>query len=67
MTAKSVCAGVIITDISDHFATFALFEHMPVQNQGNDKVRYRNYRKYNVDNFRDNLLAASWEPVYQVH
>jgi len=28
-------------------------------------VRYRNYRKYNIDHFHDNLLAASWEPVYQ--
>ena len=65
MSVNSVYAGIIITDISDHFATFALFEHMPVQNQGNDKVHRRNYRKYNKDNFCENLLTASWEPVYR--
>ena len=65
MGADRICAGTIVTDVSDHFPIFAIFEDSSVKLQPQVEVRYRSYKNYKKEQFWDSLLLESWENVYE--
>ena len=65
MGTGRICAGTIVTDISDHFPTFAIFEDSSVNLQPQGEVRYRSYEYYDKERFCHSLLSESWENVYE--
>ena len=60
-------SGVIHTDISDHFAVFVVFTNMAKLCSNQKKITYRCYRKFNIEQFKEDLYVFNWEEVLNCH
>ena len=64
MGANCIYTGKIVTDISDHFLIFAVFENKSIKSKPKGELQYRSYKYYEKDKFCDSLLSESWGNVY---
>lgn len=62
-TAEHISTGVIITDISDHFATFVELGGRGTHKSKPKVVKARSFSKKNVDNFKKLIKAQNWDHV----
>lgn len=62
--AGSSYAGVILTDLSDHFPVCALFTNINYEDIQGPKVRFRNYKGYQKDKFNDDIASLPWNEIY---
>jgi hypothetical protein len=58
----NICAGPLLTDISDHFMNFICI-NVPVKKKTQEFVPQRNMTKSNIDNFKNNLRNLHWANV----
>ena len=65
ITIPSIHAGVIETDVSDHFPIFAAFEHLKMANKTNHKKSvFRTFRNYDINIFHEDLGKTDWKYVH---
>lgn len=62
---KITCSGVRHISISDHCMVFAYrkLSGNGISN-GHNTITYRNFRKFNRDNFRNDIASQSWDELY---
>jgi len=64
---RSLTAGVVVTDVSDHFGTIA-FEQIDTEPVNNEtRITYREYNEANKENFMEALTASNWDDVRSTH
>ena len=64
VTISSFHAGVIETDISDHFPIFVAFEHLrKASKTSHKKSVFRTFRNYDINKFHDDLGKIDWNNV----
>ena len=63
MLSNHIHAGVIVTDITDHFPIFAIFDNGFKSKPQQDKIIYRNYICYEKDAFCQDPSKESWAEV----
>jgi len=62
----SLKAGIIKTDISDHFPIyFSLSHDLVTNNNPKTKIYQRKINQSSTKKFKDSLLAVNWDKVYQ--
>ena len=57
-------AGVILTDLSDHFPICALFTNTRYNDMRGHKIKFRDYRKYQKDEYNNDLANLPWNEIY---
>ena len=62
---KVVCSGVRHISISDHSIVFA-YRKLSVNGMsgGHNAITYRNFRKFNRINFRNDIASHCWDHIY---
>lgn len=62
---KIVCSGVCHVSISDHNVVFA-YRKLSINgiSNGHNTMTYRNFRKFNRENFRNDIMSRSWDHIY---
>ena len=62
---KVVCSGVRHISISDHSIVFA-YRKLSVNGMsgGHNAITYRNFRKFNRINFRNDIASHCWNHIY---
>ena len=62
---KIVCSGVRHISISDHSMVFA-YRKLSINgtSRGHNVINYRNFRKFNKDNFRNDIASQNWDQIY---
>ena len=63
VTGKQITAGTVLTDISDHLPIFALFPTIVTPSYPSSFTMVRDYKKFQLQAFVDELKAESWEEV----
>ena len=62
---KVVCSGVRHIGISDHSIVFAYRKlSMNGMSNGHNAITYRNFRKFNPINFRNDIISQCWDQIY---
>ena len=61
---KIVCSGVCHISISDHSMVFA-YRKLSINgtSRGHNVISYRNFRKFNKENFRNNIASQNWDQI----
>ena len=59
------CSGVCHISISDHSLVFA-YRKLSINgtSRGHNVITYRNFRKFNRENFRNDVASQSWDQIY---
>ena len=62
---RVVCSGVRHISISDHSLVFA-YRKLSINrtSRGHNVITYRNFRKFNWENFRNDVASQSWDQIY---
>ena len=62
---KVVCSGVRHISISDHSIVFA-YRKLSISgtSSGHNLITYRNFRKFNRENFRNDVASQNWDEIY---
>ena len=62
---RIVCSGVRRISISDHSIVFA-YSKLSINetSRGHNVITYRNVRKFNRENFRNDVASQSWDQIY---
>ena len=62
---KFVCSGVLQLSISDHTLVFG-YRKLSINgtSSGHNVIIYRNFRKFNRENFHDDVASQNWDPVH---
>ena len=62
---RVVCSGVRHISISDHSLVFA-YRKLSINrtSRGHNVIPYRNFRKFNRENFRNDVASQSWDQIY---
>lgn len=61
---KIVCSGVCHVSISDHSLIYA-YRKLSIngQSKGHNTITYRNFRKFNRDSFRNDIVSQDWNRI----
>ena len=59
------CAGILRTDLSDHFPVCILLERPSGQHKSVQKMKSRNFRFYEKEKFHDDIIKAPWHEIYE--
>ena len=62
---KIVCSGVRHISISDHSMVFA-YRKLSINgtSRGHNVISYKNFRKFNKENFRNDIASQNWDQIY---
>ena len=62
---RIVCSGARRISISDHSIVFA-YSKLSINrtSRGHNVITYRNFRKFNRENFRNDVVSQSWDQIY---
>ena len=62
---RVLCSGVCHISISDHSLVFA-YRKLSINgtSRGHNVITYRNFRKFNRENFRNDVASQSWDQIY---
>ena len=62
---RVVCSGVRHISISDHSLVFA-YRKLSINgtSRGHNVITYRNLRKFNRENFRNDVASQRWDQIY---
>ena len=61
-----MCSGVRHISISDHSIVFT-YSNLSISggtSRGQNVITYRNFRKFNRENFRNDVASQSWDQIY---
>lgn len=66
-SSTKIHAGVIETDVSDHFPIFVIFEKCKAESRKlcTGSISFRSYKNYDEKKFNDDLAGARWDLVYK--
>ena len=64
---RKISAGTVVTDISDHFPVFAIFEKLSTQQLTLSEITHRSFKKENIDQLNKLINAHNWEEVFQLN
>ena len=60
-----MCSGVCHISINDHSMVFA-YRKLSINgsSRGHNVISYRNFRKFNKENFRNDITSQNWDQIY---
>ena len=58
-------AGCIEVDVSDHFPVYVLFDKLNIHASQHKKILRRNFKHFQAQLFRYDLMNTNWEDVYK--
>ena len=63
-----MCSGVCHTSISDHSTVYA-YQKLAGTGvlKGHNTITYRNFKHFNRDNFRNDVMSQRWAHIYNSH